>query len=382
MDRRYLAALAVLVAVNVVLVGLLYSRLTAPVQDPLAPKGGFVLSDMHYPAIPSYDPHDWDAAPAEHGSGGAAYSFASRYNLGTAYAIWGGELRCWVCNTGQKDIFLYGVRIDGDWGAVANVSLGLLIQPNEERYVGMLHITGPPIEGTRNFTVVTALMTKPWGLGHPPMPEWTDLGWVAGEPKTVNFLPVGNATRYSCISNPSFYFDKVNKIVSSADPAVAAVAAGIAADYPSSFNIYHAAAAFDYVYNNITYVNDPAGRDYWAPPAETLSKRGGDCEDHALLFSALVTALNGTTRFHMEKDHAFSSVFVGTGITAAQQSLEKYYNTGLQVTSYQDKFGYWVVADSTAAFYLGGLPLGGQPLAAGWDLTNTTFHYTVDIMRD
>jgi hypothetical protein len=48
-----------------------------------------------------------------------------------------------------------------------------------------------------------------------------------------------------------------------------------------------------HVFENVKYVNDPAGRDYWAPPNETLHKMSGDCEDHALLLAALVTAIPG-----------------------------------------------------------------------------------------
>jgi transglutaminase-like putative cysteine protease len=142
------------------------------------------------------------------------------------------------------------------------------------------------------------------------------------------------------------------------------------------------AAAFDHVFENVVYVNDPAGRDYWASPNETLQKMTGDCEDHAILLSALITAMGGNARFHMEKDHAFLSVYVGVDMDAVHVALEKYYNTPLEVASFHDRSGYWLAADSTASMYLGGLPLGGQPLDQGWGLTNTTFHYVVDMIAD
>jgi hypothetical protein len=108
----------------------------------------------------------------------------------------------------------------------------------------------------------------------------------------------------------------------------------------------------------------------------------GDCEDHAFLMAALITAMGGNARFHMEKEHAFLSVYVGMDMNAVQVALEKYYNTPLEVASFHDTSGYWLAADSTASMYLGGLPLGGQPLTSGWGLTNTTFHYVVDMMPD
>lgn len=381
LNKKYLALLAVLVAVNIVLAGLLYSRLRDRPADPMAPRDGFAYSDIRIPDIPADDPHHWDSIDGMAASSGKGYSLTSRYLIGTAYAVWGGELVCWLRNTGNYEIFVYGLRLEGAWGGYGNITVGLKIQPGEERYIGLVHFPGPAQEGNWSCALKTGLMTR--GMIGPLEfrgPTWYDQGWVGNSSRFVDFLPLGEKPHYSLMKNPGYYFDKANRLVSPGDSSVTGVTTNIMAAYPGKFNIYQAAAAFDFVHWNVTYVNDPAGRDIWSPPKDTLAKMSGDCEDHALLLSGLIMAMNGTTRFHMEADHAFLSVYVGTDINAVRSSLERYYNTALEIAFFQDRFGYWLAADSTASMYLGGLPLGGQPLSSGWDLTNTTFHYTIDMM--
>jgi transglutaminase-like putative cysteine protease len=378
-NRKYLAILAVLVAVNIVMAGLLYARLRERPVDPMAPVAGFTASQINVPGLPADDPNHWETKPAS-GYGrppSAGYSLQSRFNMGTSYAVWGGELRCWVQNTGQKDMFVYGFSIEGDWVTPVCATVGITVQPGVERYLGILHFPGPALPGNYHFTVKTAIMVPTFVGGL--LQSWYDFGHVGNAVKNIQILPVGEKPHYSEIKNPRYYFDKTNRIMAK-DGSAKTKAAEIVANYSGGYSIYQAAAAFDFVFGNVVYVNDPAGRDYWATPDETLQKMTGDCEDHALLLSALITALGGNARFHVEKDHAFLSVFAGNDISAAQLALERYYNTGLQAAYFQDRFGYWLAADSTASMYLGGLPLGGEPLASGWGLTNTTFHYIVDMM--
>ena len=382
--RKWLAALAVLVAVNLAMAGLLYVRLQERLADPMAPVAGFRQSQLVAPDIPSGDPNRWEEKPTRtvRPSFDASFSIETRFEVGQAYASWGGEARCWVKNTGSQKTFVYGFSFEGDWGALACATVGISIQPGSERYLGMLHFPGPADFGRyHRFTIKTALMA-PAPLGPDSIQWWYDFGYVGNTERTIAFLPQGGDPHYSERSNPKYYFEKANRIMSSNDPGVLALASELAANHSGVYNIYQLAGAFDYVFDNLKYVNDPAGKDDWATPNETLRKMGGDCEDHAFLMAALATAMGGNARFHMEKDHAFLSVFVGRNIGAVQAALEKYYNTPLEVASFQDAGGFWLVADSTASMYLGGLPLGGQPLASGWGLTNTTFHYVIDMMPD
>jgi hypothetical protein len=374
------------VAVNVVMAGLLYARLREVPPDPMVSVAGFRAAQLRAPDLPSGDPNHWEEKPSN-GSGSApsaGFSIQSRFNIGAAYAVWGGELRCWVQNTGKQNIFVYGFSIEGDWGAATCATVGITVEPGVERYLGILHFSGPISAGNHQFTLKTAVMVRtPAPFGIRPYYWWYDYGWVGDSVKTIKFSPLGETPHYTEKSNPRYYFDKANRIMNSNDPAVFAKASEIAANYSGVYNIHQAAAAFDYVFENVAYVNDPAGRDYWASPNETLQKMTGDCEDHAILLAALITAMGGNARFHMENDHAFLSVYVGmVDMASIQSALERYYNTPLKVACFQDKSGYWLAADSTASMYLCGLPLGGQPLESSWGLTNTTFHYIVDMMPD
>jgi hypothetical protein len=385
-SRKYLAVLAVLVAVNVIMAGLLYARLRGIPPDPMAPVAGFGAERLGAPDFPAENPNRWEEKPSNTSASApsAGFSIQSRFNIGTACAVWGGELRCWLQNTGKQDIFVYGFSIEGDWGAATCATVGMTLEPNVERYLGILHFSGPPSAGKYHFTMKTAVMVRtPAPFGDLYHFWWYDYGWVGDSVKSVAFLSLGETPHYTERSNPRYYFDKANGIMNSNDPAVLAKASDIAANHSGAYNIFQAAAAFDYVFQNVVYVNDPAGRDYWATPGETLWNLTGDCEDHALVLAALITAMGGNARFHMEKDHAFLSIFVGmVDIDTIRNALERYYNTPLEIASFQDSSGSWLAADSTASMYLGGLPLGGQPLASGWGLTNTTFHYIIDMMPD
>ena len=52
-----------------------------------------------------------------------------------------------------------------------------------------------------------------------------------------------------------------------------------------------AVAMFGYVKEHISYVPDPRGINYVAPPAETVECGGGDCDDQAALVASLCEAV-------------------------------------------------------------------------------------------
>jgi transglutaminase-like putative cysteine protease len=77
-------------------------------------------------------------------------------------------------------------------------------------------------------------------------------------------------------------------------------------------------AIMKYVQQNICYVSDPVGQDYWAPPMDTLSARGGDCDDQALLVASMCLSIGIPARVRIvldkngENGHAFAEVLAGT----------------------------------------------------------------------
>ena len=379
-DRKWVAVLSVLVAVNVVLAGLLYLRSLDRPADPYRPRQGFGSDMTPSILLPSHDPNRWEERPAALAGRAPGYSMEAGWEAVRVYAVWGGDLRSWVKNTGSNDLFIYSFALEGDWGAAITISVGLTVHPGEQKYLGLLHFPGPPSAGTHNFTFRTGLLARaPGDL----IALWHDYGVIGNFMKPQTFRPLAAAPHYKEIKNPAYFFDRANKVMNSNDPAVVRKSGEIASRFSGGYSIYQAAAAFDFVHNNMTYASEPAGRDLWQPPSETLSILKGDCEDYTLLLSALITAMGGTTRFHVENDHAFLSVYAGTDLPAAADALSRYYNTDLELASFHDGYGYWLAADGTDSMFLGGIPLGGEPLeGSGWGLTNTTFHYPVDMLPD
>jgi len=78
-----------------------------------------------------------------------------------------------------------------------------------------------------------------------------------------------------------------------------------------------ASKLFSFVQNGVQYVRDPVGVEYVKTPLKTLHDRTGDCDDQAVLFSALARAIGFTTRLKAIKSdprwpgefsHVFSQV--------------------------------------------------------------------------
>jgi hypothetical protein len=381
LNRKWLAVLAALVIANAVLAGILYVRLTANFPDPMAPRAGFTAGMLHAPLFLADDPNVRETEPAGRARFPPGYALQAAWSVDRAYVEWGADMRFWVRNTGTNDLFIYGIAIEGDWGPAVCATVGVTITPGQEKYLGMLHFPGPENAGTYSFAFKTGLLARSNGMELAP--GWWDFGYVSNSGKPIDFRVAAQPHRFTEKANPAYYFDKANRLMDSKDPAVLQQADLILARFPGAFNIYQAAAAFDFVHSNITYKAEPAGQDHWQAPAETLRLLSGDCEDYTLLLAAMITALGGTTRFHVETDHAFLSVLVGPDLQSATDALGRYYNTDLRVASFTDRYGSWLTADATDSMFPGALPLGGEPLAAGgWGLTNTTIHYPCDLLAD
>jgi transglutaminase-like putative cysteine protease len=80
----------------------------------------------------------------------------------------------------------------------------------------------------------------------------------------------------------------------------------------------------NWVRDNITYLPDPAGSEFFIDPIalinqwQTKGKAYGDCDDHVLLLNSLLNATGFSTRVigvHLHDpvlwDHVISSVFIG-----------------------------------------------------------------------
>ena len=78
--------------------------------------------------------------------------------------------------------------------------------------------------------------------------------------------------------------------------SVRSLADNLISIYPegNSSDLLRAAAIFEYVKNNVTYLSDDIqyGGDYVASPQQTLTTKKGDCDDQAVLMASLFAAAN------------------------------------------------------------------------------------------
>ncbi|MBN1323237.1 MAG: transglutaminase domain-containing protein [Methanotrichaceae archaeon] len=97
----------------------------------------------------------------------------------------------------------------------------------------------------------------------------------------------------------------------------------IAAQFPGVYNIDQISSIYSYLKDGWSYVNDPRGLDYYSSASNTL-KLGkeldcvgaGDCDDFAILMSALIEAIGGSTRiifaYGNNAGHAYTEVYLGS----------------------------------------------------------------------
>jgi len=99
---------------------------------------------------------------------------------------------------------------------------------------------------------------------------------------------------------------------------------------------------------NIQYVSEPEGEDYWKYPIETMIE-GGDCEDKAILFVAIAKAVGYDTALILLEDHRIAGVVLEGPLKRTESSVyypeggKRYYvcettKRGLHVGDILDKY--------------------------------------------
>ncbi len=88
------------------------------------------------------------------------------------------------------------------------------------------------------------------------------------------------------------------------DPRIKQAANIIAAESCTESRLCHAKAIYYFVRDSIKYISDPHSGEYIASPAETLKTGGGDCEDGAILLSALLGAVGIKNEIVLIPGHA------------------------------------------------------------------------------
>ena len=334
---------------------------------PVAPR----ISEL-YPPLPS--------PPAQHTFIQPGYSYQLNWSVaGNIWAGYGASLRLTLINTGNNELYVYGISLAWDTGLSSSASVSAYVPAHSSAPVGILFFSAPD-EGRHSYTVSVSLMAQS------PNKAWYDYGmqssnsWIS-----VDLSPLPSPADYEKKQNPFPYYNMVNSRIGDTPPNFHASVEKIVSDagVSGSYSIQQVAAVFDWMKANIPYIEDPDGKDIWYTPNETVQRGGGDCEDQAMLLSAMVRELGGTARIYLTDDHAFPVVFVGNDRDSVVKALNRYYGTELQVSFMSDSNGYWIVADTASAFYLGTLPVGASPIRNTsdgwqWDFSSTSVLYSVD----
>jgi len=93
-------------------------------------------------------------------------------------------------------------------------------------------------------------------------------------------------------------------------PLIRNLAVKIARKHPGATNWLQAKDIYEWVRDNISYVCDPAGREYIQYPEETLESKGGDCDDQAVLLASLLLAVGFRASLIFVPNHVYVAAYV------------------------------------------------------------------------
>ena len=108
------------------------------------------------------------------------------------------------------------------------------------------------------------------------------------------------------------------------------LAVQVAAGDDGPFHVEQIARIWKHVRLAWRYVNDPRGGDYYARASETITNEfAGDCDDFAILISAMVEAIGGRTRVVVMDGpgggHAYPEVCIEGPADEVSQKVARFY---------------------------------------------------------
>jgi transglutaminase-like putative cysteine protease len=353
----------------------------------------FKPAELAAPEVPSYLPYEEVDLPAENESQlPPGFSYNISWAMGTVYADWGSFNRITLKNTGANDIFIYRAGIEVNWSFPPQWFIEdrrVPIPQFEEKDLGLVYFDAPKVEGEFEYRILISLLVKDNELFDTyGIESWYDNGTVKGKVRELTVVALESAKETKVEHNLKFYQDKLKKRVDFEDPQITGTASDLIEDYPGDYNIYQVLAIFSYMVDDLTYISDPDGRDYWAVCTETLDREGGDCEDFSILFSSFIGAIGGNTRIYLTKTHAFPALYVGDSAQKNEilDAIRLYYGTEPRFVIYQEDGEFWLVADPAGTLYMGGLPADSQPayisedpLSLGFNFDETEKIHAIDI---
>jgi hypothetical protein len=355
----------------------------------------FEETDLVAPKVPSYPPHQTIQRPDVNESQLApGFSYNLSWAMGDIYANWGGFISISCENTGTNDLFVYRSGIVVNWSFPSEwiyEERNVLIPPGENSLLGLLYFNTPDVSGNFSYHIITSLLIKDNELyTQHNVESWYDNGTVHSKDKLLYVNPIEPADEIKLTHNYKHYQDKLNSKIDFDNVNIQNQAQEIIEDYTGDYNIYQVLAIFDFMVDDLIYISDPVGRDYWAFCTETLTKGGGDCEDLSILFSSMIGAIGGTTRIYLTKTHAFPALYIGNLAQRNEilEAIRTYYGTDPNFVLFREGEQYWLVADPAGTLYLGGLPADAEPgfipeppLQFGFNFMDTKEIHVIDILR-
>lgn len=351
-------------------------------EDPYAPQDGFT-GELKGPIVTPGEFSTYEEIPFATADSAPGYSYSMEWNFlgNTIYQYAGSVMKMSFNNTGTREVFIYEYGLEVDWsGEVFKERTGRTIDAGGSRYLGMAAFEGPDTTGEHDYKLGISFMAKD------DDGKWYDFGWTAKTSRSAEVEPLGSREDYVLMKNPRKYFGEVNSFFNEQTEA-ANKAQELVEDLPPAYSIYQICRIYDHVNNNIQYVSDPADKDEWCNPDKTLERMGGDCEDQAFLVAEMIRSLGGSVRIHFTETHAYASVYIGSNnsVELLSRAVGKYYgvrNTQLDLATYFDEFGNWLILDATVGFFPGAPMLDAEPMGPDryWDLTGTDYLINIDIV--
>jgi transglutaminase-like putative cysteine protease len=297
------------------------------------------------------------------------------WSISPVYAGYGGTTNLTLTNEGATTVHVSGFGLEWIGSGLSTYrNDNMNVTPGHSVELGLLFFKAGNATGDLAYRINLKLAVMSLGG------NWYDYGIVHGSERTVTVDPSLTYRNYTVTYNNAHTFDRINSLADLTP--VTALARGIQGN--ATYNIQQVCDAYDWVHQNIAYLDDPA--DYWQSTSETLSLRTGDCEDQAILVAAIITAMGGTARVNLVEGHAFPTVYIGTDTVAVfsvDGAVESHYGTALTAYFLHDSTGYWMVVDTTGFPYAGGLPTTAGPVIDGtsaWTFESTDYLIAIDVM--
>jgi hypothetical protein len=302
------------------------------------------------------------------------------WSMTPVYASYGGVLNLTVENQSPNLFYIYGFGVR--WpshGVESSRACSLNLTAGSESSLGLIFFSAPDEIGRADYRIYVELAVQ-----EPNGTKWHDYGALDGKLWDTEVLACAEPSSYDITTNPRHYYDKATSLMDR--KAVTALTAQVQANEPGNYTMQQLLYAFDWVRENIEYVNDPT--DQWQSAEDTMILRSGDCEDHAILMATLIRELGGSARFNLIDGHAFATVFIGdsfTDLTAIKMAVSSHYGTSVPVHYLQDGSGYWMTMDTVGFPYAGGLTANSAPVIDGpvdWTFEGTDILIKVDATID